>query len=132
MEAIGDRVSPGRTMERQRVRARRRWYDVRDRVMGTVDEVEDRVGSATGTVSDVPHRIAEGTQGSPLVAGAVAFGVGALLAAAIPPTDPERRLVREHQDELRRATDAVKETANEVGHKTAERVWGRPRRRWPT
>jgi hypothetical protein len=48
------------------------------------------------------------TAGSPLIAGAVAFGIGALVAALLPETEPEQRAVAAVQPQLTAATDAVK------------------------
>ena len=52
LEAIGDRVSPGRMMERRRASVRRRITVARETVMGTSDHAKERA-------SDVTHRMGE-------------------------------------------------------------------------
>ena len=42
----------------------------------------------------LPAQLQQATAGSPLIAGAVAFGIGALIAAVLPETEPERRAVQ--------------------------------------
>jgi len=101
LDAIGDRVSPGRIMERKKNRLTSGLRSARERVMGTVNDtthaVSDRVHSvgdgASGAidhVKDVPGAVREQTQGAPLIAGALAFGVGFLIAAAFPATQTEK------------------------------------------
>jgi hypothetical protein len=59
-------------------------------------------------VADAPAQVQRATAGSPLIAGAVAFGIGALVAALLPETEPEQRAVAAVQPQLTAATDAVK------------------------
>jgi gas vesicle protein len=135
--AIEDRVTPSRIIDRRRTRMRRGWYDVRDRVMGTVDDATSSAASAgssaTSTVSDGVHRVAETVgdvpdvarrqvQGSPLVAGAVTFGAGMLLAVALPPTEKERRLAEDHEDELRRVADSAKQAVSSAAQEAADHL----------
>jgi len=126
LDAIGDRVSPRRMVDRRRRRMTDRMHDVRDRFMGTAGAATDRMGQgasmAREQVSSVPDRLAEGTRGAPLVAGAIAFGAGVLVAATMPQTDAERRLVDEHRDELREAANSVKETASDAAHQAADHL----------
>jgi len=112
LDAIGDRVSPGRIMERKKNRFTGGLRSARERVMGTVTDTRERViGTVADTthavgdrvhsvgdgahgaidhVKEVPGTVREQTQGAPAVAGAIAFGVGFLIAAAFPPSQAER------------------------------------------
>jgi hypothetical protein len=135
MEEIGDHVRPRRILDR-RTRAARSWAGgVRARVMGSAEdaggtvstklsegasEMGDRVQHAGQQIADAPTTLARQTQGAPLVAGAIAFGVGALVALVIPETEPEHRAMDAVQPQLDSATDAVKE----VGRNTAESMKG--------
>ena len=80
LDAIGDRVSPGRIVERRKNQARQ-WIDtMRDRVMGAAPATPSTVGVRASTcerggldgegVRHAPEAVARGDQGSPLVAGA--------------------------------------------------------------
>jgi len=105
LDAIGDRVSPGRIMERKKNRFTSGVRTARERVMGTVSDtthaVTGRVSDSVHTVGDgahgaldhvkeMPGTVREQAQGAPVVAGAIAFGVGFLIAAAFPASQAER------------------------------------------
>jgi Protein of unknown function (DUF3618) len=103
LDAIGDRVSPSRIMERRKNRVRHSVESVRNRVMGSAQysrhglagaahAVHDSAGSAVDTVRHVPEAARERAEGAPMVAGALAFGVGFLAAAAFPPSRTEREM----------------------------------------
>src|SRR6185503_1625840 len=84
LDAIGDRVSPGRVIERRKNRVRAGVMGLRNRVMGTaqgtVDTAKERLTSTMDTVRDAPEAGLQQTQGHPMVAGALAFGIGFLIA----------------------------------------------------
>jgi len=135
--AIGDRVSPGRVLERRKNRTVQGFQSLRHRVMGTVsnakDGISDGTGSAVDTITSTPDTVRAHTQGSPLAAGAIAFGVGFLIAAVFPPSRSEQQAAQtllekaepvkdellaagqdvasELKDSARSALDEVKQTA---------------------
>jgi len=101
LDAIGDRVSPGRIVERRKNAVTYGIRSVRERVMGTVGDttssISDRMhsvgDSATGAVDHVkemPGAVRQQAQGAPVLAGAVAFGLGFLVAAAFPASQAEK------------------------------------------
>jgi len=116
IDAIGDRVSPGRIIERRRNRMTESVRSLKDRVMGSVSHGGDVVGDAAGTVRDHvgPGAVRDQTAGSPLGAGLVAFGIGFLVAAALPATDPEAAAARKAQDALEPAKEALTDAARHV------------------
>ena len=133
LDAIGDRVSPGRVIERRKNRITNGFRSVKDRLMGTASDaghaVTDRVGSAAGQAGDAgggavdavrgaPTAAREQTQGNPLAAGAVAFGVGFLVAAALPKSKTEVQAA----GKLLEAAEPVKAQLAEVGHEVADNL----------
>src|SRR5688572_25315426 len=86
IDAIADRTSPGRIIQRRRQRMGDGWRSVRERVMG---RAEDTHGSASGTAHDLagsaretgasavegarqaPEKVLEQTQGNPIAAGLI-------------------------------------------------------------
>ena len=92
LDAIGDRVSPGRMVERRKNRFMLGVRRMRDRVMGTVEQGTDRAASATDAVREAPELVREKTEGNPLAAGAMAFGVGFLVASVLPVSRLEEQL----------------------------------------
>ncbi len=125
VDAIEDRVRPGRIIERRRQAVRSKLDHARDRVMGTRDDLTDRVSSAAGNaasqvrdvgsdVTDMPAQVAEKTRGAPIIAGAVAFGVGAMAALMLPETEAEQRMVETMEPQLAAATEAAKDAGREA------------------
>ena len=96
LDAIGDRVSPGRIVERRKNRVVNGFASVRDRVMGTASDAGHSIGDTAGgtvdTIKGAPDTVVQQTQGNPLVAGAVAFGVGVLMASVFPATAKEQQV----------------------------------------
>lgn len=120
IDAIEDRVVPGRIIERRKS-AMRGWFtDAKEKVMGTASgmtgqasgtaqKVGDGLSSTVEAAGHVPDQVQRATAGSPLIAGAVAFGVGALVAALLPETETEHRAVASVQPQMSAAVDAVKD-----------------------
>ncbi len=108
LDAIGDRVSPGRVIERRKNRMTAGVRSALDRVMGTAHDAADAVREA-------PSSVGSGTQGAPLVAGGIAFAAGFLLAVAFPPTEQETQLTGQ-------LVEPVKDELSNVGHELADHL----------
>ncbi|MEU5259365.1 DUF3618 domain-containing protein [Amycolatopsis sp. NPDC021455] len=142
VNALTEKVTPGRIVERRVGRMRTAFGNARDRVMGTAagaaSTTGDKVGSAAsatgdklaGAVSDAPASIRRGTQGNPLAAGLIAFGAGWLVSSLLPASDPERRLAgqatglaREHvAPAAQHAAEELKENLREPVRQAADSV----------
>jgi ElaB/YqjD/DUF883 family membrane-anchored ribosome-binding protein len=130
LDAIGDRVSPGRIVER-------RWQGVRDsgsrvastvmgkprsaaqRATSTIGDVQssasDAASSAVHTATEAPERVKDAAAGNPLAAGAVAFGLG-VLVGSLAPASPEEERVAEQ------LIEPVQATVSDAGHQLADAV----------
>ncbi|MEV4053521.1 DUF3618 domain-containing protein [Amycolatopsis sp. NPDC049688] len=137
VNALTEKVSPGRIVERRVGRVRTAFGTARDRVMGTAadqtsaagDKVGsvasaagdvasvagEKVSSAAGAVGEAPASIRRGTQGNPLAAGLIAFGAGWLVSSLLPASEPERRLASQ-------ATDLAREHVAPVAQHAAEEL----------
>jgi len=112
LEAIGDRVSPGRVVERRWNRVRSSVTNARVSVMGRPSDtsnassgeargatgaVSDAISGTAGSVKDAvhgaPQSLQETTEGNPLLAGAIAFGVGLLIGSIAPESEAEKTMV---------------------------------------
>jgi hypothetical protein len=112
VNALADRTSPRRVARRRWTAAKQRVRGISDRVMGTpdgrrgassaadagrhaVEQVGEQARQVAGDVADTARRgpevVARQTQGNPVAAGVIAFGVGLLTASLIPVTEVERR-----------------------------------------
>jgi len=142
LEAFGDKVSPGRMVERKRAAVRESARGFKDRIMGVADSATSKVGGAAGSagssvtgaagsvgstvsgaagsvvgavgsvgesIGHAPAATMQAAQGNPLAVGLVAFGAGAVLAALLPTSEKERRVITEQ------AQPALQKAAEEVG-----------------
>lgn len=157
VDALADRTLPNRV-------ARRRWGDMKakarsfsDKIMGTpngghriAEKTGDMADEVASAVREAPHAVAQRTQGNPVAAGIIAFGVGLLTASLIPATEMERRageMLRANADDLIEpikqpladsaqqikddvtdavtvAVDEVKQTARDAANATKEEAKG--------
>ena len=139
LDAIGDRVSPGRVIERRKNRFVIGMRSAKDRIMGTASDaghaVSDRVqgvgegisdttGSAVDTVRNAPQAARQQTQGNPMMAGAVAFGVGFLVAAAFPSSRTEEQLAEQAMDKAEPIKQQLMESGQEVAEHLKESATG--------
>jgi uncharacterized protein YjbJ (UPF0337 family) len=129
LDAIGERVSPGRIVQRRKARVRHAFSSARESVMGSAEsaqggarQVTQQAGDAASTVADkarqAPEQVVRQTQGNPLAMGLVAFGVGLVVASVIPASKPEQQAAGAIQDTLEplkeRAVEAAREVKDEV------------------
>ncbi|WP_206795730.1 DUF3618 domain-containing protein [Amycolatopsis sp. MtRt-6] len=145
VNALTEKVTPGRIVERRIGRMRSAVSHARDRVMGTASDhastagdkvgsvasaAQDKVSSAADAVSEAPESIKRGTQGNPLAAGLIAFGAGWLVSSLLPASEPERRLAGQATDLARehvapvaqQAAGELKENLREPAQQAAESV----------
>jgi hypothetical protein len=137
VNALSYKVSPRRVVGDRMKRARGGLRGFKERIMGTATDVGDtasakasalgdRVSSAASTVGETagaaPRLVREQTQGSPLAAGLVAFGVGVVISSLLPPTRTEQRLSEEVKEKAAEYTDEVKEQARQVGQEVKEHL----------
>jgi gas vesicle protein len=163
VDALADKVSPSRVVER-RVERTRNWFsNTKDRIMGSgpddrtsygtygtsaygdsystgnsglserasgvassvgasvgdrASAVGDRVSGAassvTNTVSDAPQLLRERTEGNPLAAGLIAFGVGWLASTLIPSSNVEQRAATQVKEKAQPLVDQAKEQVQQV------------------
>jgi len=124
LDAIGDRVSPGRMVERRKNRVVQGWTSVRDRVMGSASDaghtVGDTAGSAVDTIKGAPDTVVQQTQGNPLAAGGIAFGVGVLLASVFPATSKEQQVAGQLKDKVQPLAEDLKQTGQQMAENLKE------------
>jgi hypothetical protein len=143
VDRLSEKVSPARAVERRVDRMKSGARATRDKLMGVgesaaesvsqsahtaaesaqaaagsagdaLSSVGQTVGSAGAAMSQVPQQVRRQAQGSPLVAGAVAFGVGWLIASLLPSTPAEQRLVAQAEGHVGDLAEPVKQAAQEV------------------
>jgi ElaB/YqjD/DUF883 family membrane-anchored ribosome-binding protein len=122
VDRLSEKVSPGRVVGRRVDRVKSGASSVREKVMGSLPDpshVTDAAGDAASSVGDAvtgaPQAVKQQTQGNPLGAGLVAFGVGLVLSSLIPATEQEKSLAAGVQDKaMGPLQDKAKELASEL------------------
>ena len=145
VDALNEKVNPARVVDRRVTAAKGRFTNMKERVMGSAhdttyraqgaasnaagsvqgaassaaDSVQNAASTAAGAVQQAPDTIVRQTQGNPLAAGLIAFGVGWLVSSLMPASEKERQLaqqaesaVKEHKDTL---LEPAKQAAQEIG-----------------
>jgi hypothetical protein len=146
VDRLAEKVSPGKVVSRRVDRVKSGAASFRERVMGTLpdpQEVKGQAGSAVSSVGDTassaassvgdaassaastvgdavtaaPQKVRQQTQGNPLGAGLVAFGVGLVLASLLPATDAEKQVAQRAEETAR---GPVQEKAKELAEPVLE------------
>ena len=104
VDALYDKVSPGRMVERRKEAVRGRLSSIKESVMGSAgsaggsaqgavgsmkDTASGATSAVTGTAQSAVGTIERQTRGAPLAAGMVAFGAGMVISALIPASEKE-------------------------------------------
>src|SRR5687768_333929 len=82
VDALADKVTPSKIVDRQVDKVKGGFRSVRERVMGAADDAGSGVG-------DVKDKVISKAEGNPLAVGLIAFGAGLLVASLIPASAKE-------------------------------------------
>ena len=148
VDALTEKVSPPRIMERRVRRTREAVTNVKDRIMGSSSDAYSSAGSATSgmaqsvsdrassardtavgvassaadTVRSAPDTVRRQATGNPLAAGLIAFGAGLLLSSLLPASDPEQRMASQVKDFATEQGRPVAGQLGEVGQQVAQEL----------
>ena len=118
VDAVADKVSPSHIVNRQTEKIKGAMHDVKDRIMGTADDVS---GKARGSAHDAgaaveraERTVVRKTQGNPLAAGLIAFGAGMLVSSLIPPSEKERQMAQTLKEKAEPLTHELSAVASEM------------------
>jgi ElaB/YqjD/DUF883 family membrane-anchored ribosome-binding protein len=137
ISTLADEMRPSTMVHRQTDKMRSRAGRLKDRIMGSASDTtsgmqssmsstadsakataQSALSSAEETVEHAPQLVREQTQGNPLAAGIVAFGVGMVVASLMPASEKEREaaaMVKEKTEPLvQEVTDTAKEMAGNL------------------
>lgn len=143
VNALTEKVSPGRAVSRQVHRTRDALTNLKETVMGTTtdaasgarstagsavstttDHLSDLASSAGDTISGTPEAVRRKAVGNPLAAGLVAFGLGWLVSSLLPASRKEQELADQATDKLGEQLQPVAQhlqaAASEVGDQLRE------------
>lgn len=134
VDRLSEKVSPSEVVNRRVNRLKGSVAGVREKVMGAMPDstslpaVSSSLQSATETVTDAgreaPQMARRQAQGSPLAAGLIAFGIGALVSSLLPPSQAEQAMAARAQDKASDLAEPVKEKAQQVAGQLQESAQG--------
>jgi len=109
-------------MERRKNRVTGAVRTARERVMGVTSEAGHAIGgtkdSAMQSVHEAPQAVRSQTQGSPMAAGAIAFGIGFIAAAAFPASRKEQEMAENLADKV----EPLKQEASSAAHEMVDHL----------
>ncbi|CAA9257025.1 MAG: hypothetical protein AVDCRST_MAG57-2419 [uncultured Blastococcus sp.] len=148
VDALNEKVNPARVMDRRVTAAKGRMTNLKEKVMGSAhdttaqtrgaasnaagsvqgaassaaDSVQNAASSAVGAVQSAPDTIVRQTQGNPLAAGLIAFGVGWLASSLLPATQKEQQLAQQAETAFRENKDALLEPAKQAAQEIGDQL----------
>ena len=137
VDALTEKVSPARVVERRVDRAKSAVGSVKEKVMGTQTNPGD--GGALGAASDkassvassvggaataAPSAARQKTQGNPMAAGMIAFGAGWLISSLLPATEKEKQAASTVKDKASEHSDTLTAPLKEATGKAKENLQG--------
>ncbi|MFD5214178.1 DUF3618 domain-containing protein [Microbacterium sp. NPDC058345] len=120
VDALADKVSPSKIVDRQMGKVRGAFRGVRERVMGAADDAGSTLSDAGSHVEDMKDRAVAKAEGNPLAVGLMAFGAGLLLASLMPASSKEKDLAATVKDQAQPVMDEVADAAKEMGEHLKE------------
>ena len=146
VDAFGEQVRPSNVAHRQVEKVKGSALGIKDRIMGTAQDAKDKVAgsahdakdrvsggahgatssvsstasSAAHAVGETPQLVRRQTEGNPLAAGLIAFGIGWLASSLLPSTRVEQDAARRVQDSTSGLVDEVKSAAQDVAQNLRE------------
>ena len=119
VDALADKVSPSKIVDRQTDKVKHAFGSVRDKVMGAADDtgtaISDAGSSVAEHVGDAKDKVVAKAEGNPLAVGLIAFGVGLLAASLIPASAKEKKVAAEVKDQAQPLIDEVADVAKDIG-----------------
>lgn len=128
VDALAEKVTPSRIAERRMASVKSGATGLRDKVMGTAEDVASSTGdaasSATDAVQESGRRVARAAEGNPLAAGLLVFAASWLVSSLLPVSEAEKRLGGAVRDAAQDAgvTQKAAEAAAQVKDGMAEQV----------
>ncbi|TFC84335.1 DUF3618 domain-containing protein [Cryobacterium sp. TMT3-29-2] len=118
VDALADKVTPDKIMQRQADKVKGAVGSVKDKLMGSASDASDSLTGVADNASGVAHQAAQKAKGNPLAIGLIAFGVGWLASSLVPASSTEKRIagnVSEAAEPLvHEVTDAAKQVAENL------------------
>lgn len=114
VDALADKVSPSKIVDRQKSKLHGAVRGVRERLMGVAEDTGSAASSMAHRAGDAAHGATDSAKGNPLAIGLVAFGAGLVLASLIPASRAERDAAASAKDKAAPLIDEAKDVAHDI------------------
>jgi ElaB/YqjD/DUF883 family membrane-anchored ribosome-binding protein len=118
VDALADKVTPSKIVDREKLKAKNALGSVKDRVFGVAsgasDHASDALGTAGDALSSAPKRAVAKAEGAPIAVGLIAFGAG------LPASTKEKELAAGLKDAAQPLVDDVTDAAKEAAEHLRE------------
>jgi len=122
VDALADKVTPGKIVQRQTDKVRGAFSSVKDKVMGSASDAGDSLNGVADEASGLAHNAVDKAKGNPLAVGLIAFGVGWLASSLIPASTVEKKVAANVKDAAEPLVHQVTDAAKEVGENLKQPV----------
>ena len=120
VDALADKVTPGKIMQRQTDKVKGAVGSVKVKLMGSASDAGDSLGGVADDASDLAHQAAQKAKGNPLAIGLIAFGAGWLASSLIPASTTEKRIAGNITEAAEPLVHEVANAAKQVGENLKE------------
>ncbi|HXH34154.1 MAG TPA: DUF3618 domain-containing protein [Plantibacter sp.] len=124
VDALADKVTPSKIVDREKQKAKNALGSVKDRVFGVASDISDTASDALGSTGDAlssaPKRAVAKAEGAPIAVGLIAFGAGLLVSALLPSSTKEKELASSIKDAAQPLVDDVTDAAKEAAEHLKE------------
>lgn len=115
VDALADKVTPGKIMQRQTDKMKGAVGSVKDKLMGSASDAGDSLGGVADDASGLAHQAAQKAKGNPLAVGLIAFGVGWLASSLLPASTTEKKIASNVKEAAEPLVHEVTDAAKQVG-----------------
>ena len=120
VDALADKVTPSKIVDRPMGKVRGAFGSMRDRGMGAADDAGSSMADAGAHAGDVKDRVVAKAEGNPLVVGLIAFGAGLVLASLFPASTKEKEIASNVKDQAQPLIDEATDVAKDIGEHLKE------------
>jgi ElaB/YqjD/DUF883 family membrane-anchored ribosome-binding protein len=124
VNALTETVSPSNVARRQADKVAGVATSVKERVMGTADDLRSTGSDAASAVGEAPGAAADKartkTQGNPLAAGLIALGAGWLVGSMLPASEKEKQAASTIKEKAKPLVEEAKSVAQDTAQELKE------------
>jgi hypothetical protein len=126
VDTLHEKVSPSAIASRRTEAVKGRLSNVKEKVMGSAysagDSTSSGLSGAADTAKSAPSAVRQQTQGNPLAAGVIAFGVGWLISSLLPSSEKEQKATMAAKDQLQEHSDTLTAPLKEAAQGAKENL----------